>query len=417
MADSLPQQTRKYSTIFVDFFDTVAFRHVHPREIIRLWSAQIRPYLGISCDPATLYQIRMQALERFSFSTLSYTFEAWMREFYLRLNNSNLMDSSISFARFLQLSLEVEESLEVQSQFANENLLNALRELKTLGKKIYVVSDFYLPKSSLERFLIAMNTREIFDDVFVSCDFGKTKSEGNLYPAVLNALGLSSEHVFMVGDNRISDCLNSGKCGIASFQLRHRYNNLWRKIANRILGLGTTAHGFHVAWWKYERECRRSPFYFSEYVLIYYFFTAKLFDELKKRKISNAVFLSREGWLLKKFFEIYQESVVPAPERITPHYFKMSRQAAAIVRLKPLEEETFSHFDSISIHDFLIGCGFSEPAIKELAREIHGISAEWKKNLQKRNLSWNLLQIRNLGINTHKSVPEIKRHFRVISIH
>ncbi|MDR0534781.1 MAG: HAD hydrolase-like protein [Puniceicoccales bacterium] len=370
MSKRLFPAAREFDVILVDFFDTIVHRRVHPGEVIRLWAGQVRACAGILCDAAELYAIRMQALEKFDRHLLNYSNIDWMREVHTRLRNSLLFREEISFERFFEISMGVEERLEIQSQFPNEDVLGPLRELRKLGKKIHVVSDFYLPKESLSRFLRAIGAREIFDEIFVSCDLAKTKSDGSLYPAVLERLNVKAAQAFMIGDNRRSDCVNSARHGIASFQLRHRHNNLLRKAVSRLLGLGTTRRGFRAAWKKHERACRGSRFAFSEYVLPFYFFTASLFEQLRRRGIRDAVFLSREGWMLKRFFETYQDIVVPPGERIRAHYLQMSRQSAVIVRLKPIGEESFPYFDNISIHDFLAGCGFSKARMDEVAQTL-----------------------------------------------
>ncbi|MDR2513397.1 MAG: phosphotransferase [Puniceicoccales bacterium] len=362
----IPARANQYQHIFVDLFDTTIFRHIHPFEVIKIWADKIRHYFKIKCDNESLYKIRMDAIPQSPYGPLSYTYQEWMQALFIRLKNSNLLSENIPFEKFLNVALDLEEIIERNAQFANSEIVEQLKIMKNGGKKIYVVSDFYLPQSSVERFIKNLNLTNLFDKVFVSCEFGLTKASALLYPAILEKLNLAGREVFMIGDNYHSDCVNSKKHGLGCFHVRNKYNSIPRKIFARFFAPDVSRKNFLRACAEYERVAHRGEFHFGEYVLAYYFFTDRLFSQLKQRGIRNVLFLSREGFLLKKFYEIYQESFVPVDERIRAHYLRISRQAAAILRYKPLGEEIFFTVGDISIRNFLVGCGFSAEKIQTL---------------------------------------------------
>ncbi|MDR3228454.1 MAG: HAD family hydrolase [Puniceicoccales bacterium] len=307
---------------------------------------------------------------------LRYPFETWMAALYTRLQNSGLFARETAFADFCAAALEVEERVEVASQVVNGAVVDLLREWKSAGKRIYVVSDFYLPKRSLLRFLEAGGLGDFFDDVFVSCDLGETKQEGGLYGAVLARLGVAPSEVFMFGDNRVSDCWQARRAGLAAEQIRGGRAGLvgkaWRFLLARRGANEPLRQTFERAFLEHERECQRGGVCFAEYALVFYFFTERLFFRLKERGVQEVVFLSREGWLLKEFFEMWQTARVPEGQRLRTHYLRMSRQAAAILRLRDLETEDFAAFANagICVRDFLAGCGFSAAQTEALALEV-----------------------------------------------
>ena len=401
----------QYEHIFVDLFDTIIFRHVHPFEIIKIWADRIRPYFQIKCDNESLYRIRMDSIPKNPNGPLSYTYQEWMFELFIRLKNSDLISPNVSFEIFFNLTLELEEIIEKKSQFPNTEIVEKLKILKNAGKKIYVVSDFYLPKASVVQFLDNLSLKNFFDEVFVSCEFGMTKASGLLYPAILEKLVLKGSEVFMIGDNYHSDCVNSRKHGLGNFHIRNKYNSLPRKIFARLFTPSTSRRNFLAACNEYERACRRGEFHFSEYALAYYFFTDKLFRKLKQRGTQNIFFLSREGFLLKKFFEIYQEALVPAEERIRAHYLRISRQAAAILRYRPLGEEDFSGTGDISIRNFLGGCGFPPEKIEAINNAI-GMDFSLTINKFTTSSEFQVLLENELFRDTYaKSIAENKKAF------
>jgi len=356
--------------VFVDLFDTVIFRSVHPLEIIKSWSMRIRSYFLISCDFMLVYKTRMESMEYLGTFYDSPSYEQLAHEIFLRLNNSNLISPDVKFEQFYSLALEIEVLLEKKVQSVNQNVVEILEYAKHQKKKIYCVSDFYMSKSEIVQFLKFLKLEHLFDEIFVSSDYHQSKRTGTLYRTVLAELDVEPSQSLMLGDNYKSDFLNARENGIRSIQIKNKYNNVFYKLYRRYFKTNSSKNGFYKCYKKLESECRHSDYCFSEYILIYYFFTEKLFQALTERKIKDVVFLAREGWMLKQFFEIYQSENVPEGQRIRSHYFKASRQSATIVMQKKLVEESFSDAKEISIENFLISAGFSNEQIQILQQHI-----------------------------------------------
>jgi FMN phosphatase YigB (HAD superfamily) len=383
MFRSVKKNAKNHAVILVDFFDTLVFRTVHPLDIARVWACQARARLSVTCDWETLHDTRMEALETIAlrrgygagvWPPLRYPFSEWLLAFYERLRNSALFAGEPpAFERFCAEVLDVEERVELAAQVPNEPLLALLREWRAAGKRLYVVSDFYLPRNSLERFLNAAGAGDLFDDIFVSCDLGKTKQEGDIYPAVLNAIGRKPAEAFMFGDNYVADFKQPRKHGIAAVQIKHRYNSvtgklrrLWQTRRDPVEPLRRV---FESAFLEHEQHCRRHGPPFAEYALPYFFFVEKLFFRVRERGIRDVVFLAREGLLLKTFFETWLSVRVAPAERPRTHYLRMSRRAAAILQLQPLERETFwgiAGSDNLTLAQFLDACGIAAGVAAEI---------------------------------------------------
>lgn len=64
---------------------------------------------------------------------------------------------------FVDSSLNIDISVEIGCQYGNLAIINMLRREKKRGKKILLVSDFYLPVSAYQDFLVNIQCQDLFD--------------------------------------------------------------------------------------------------------------------------------------------------------------------------------------------------------------------------------------------------------------
>ncbi len=299
------------SVIFVDFFDTIMHRHVHPLAIMKKVSELVRSNGGG----------------------------------YL-----------------------AREYVEIGCQYPDERLIGILTRYKKQGKKIYIVSDFDMGKAYYVDFLTAKNIDvNLFNDIFVSCDCGCSKENGNLYPYVLKKLGIEAKDVLMIGDNKKVDGTNANRCGIDSWIIPHYGMKLLSQL-KRFMKYDYSKDAAETI--RRDLYAYGSPY--AEYALPFYLTVRELYRDLNARQQKSVVFLAREGHFLRRAFDVYQHGVVDEEKRIETDYLKISRRAAQSLHpqdLKKLEEK------EISIYDFLLAHGFSKEKTEMLAKEF-GLSME-----------------------------------------
>lgn len=296
------------SVIFVDFFDTIMHRHVHPLAVMK----------------------KVSELEVIGGGTRKY--------------------------------------MEIGCQYPDKRLIGILTKYKKLGKRIYIVSDFDMGKAYYVDFLTAKNVDvNLFDDIFVSCDCGCSKENGNLYPYVLKKLEIEAKDVLMIGDNKKVDGTNANKWGIDSWIIPHYGIKLLSQLKRVI----------KYDYSKSAAETIRRDLYtygspYAEYALLLYLTVRELYRDLNARQQRTVVFLAREGHFLRRAFEVYQHGIVDEEKRIETDYLKISRRAAQSLHpqdLKKLEEQ------EISIYDLLLAHGFSNEKAEMLAKEF-GLTME-----------------------------------------
>lgn len=119
---------------------------------------------------------------------------------------------------------------------------------------------------------------------------------------------------------------------------------------------------------------------FSNHAFPLFLFTHRLYSELAENKISDVLFMSREGQFLKILFEKYgkirTELKLPMHD-IKTHYFYGSRNSIMMASVKPIEEETFDMMFRffrffIRARGFLFSIGFSNEQIAEVANNFEG---------------------------------------------
>ncbi|MEE4248893.1 MAG: HAD hydrolase-like protein, partial [Kangiellaceae bacterium] len=279
--------------------------------------------------------------------------------------------SLIDFKEFINISKEAEFLAESSVQFTNKSLLEGLAHLKLNGYKIVVVSDFHLPKDVIIRILKYHNILDTFDEVYISCDLGTSKEIGSIYPQLLQLTSSKAEETAMMGDNKQSDYINAKSHGLFAQYIKHRSH----KLRNKGNLFGSEKKQFLRVCDKVVKNCAKSPHPFSEYIVHFYFFTARLYTESKRKNIKDLFFLAREGLFLKQLFDSYQDNHALGQERkIKTHYFKASRHSAMQVSLKNIEEEGFGHlkrkYDHMSLGQFLNSFEIKQETISVIGEEL-----------------------------------------------
>ena len=102
-----------------------------------------------------------------------------------------------------EMGMQAEWECEKTYCFGNPYMLEVVGALQKLGKKMIVISDMYLGEKYLKELLRNCGYPEFFS-YFVSCDYGASKNQGNLYEIVKEKTGRKFTYIH-IGDNKESD--------------------------------------------------------------------------------------------------------------------------------------------------------------------------------------------------------------------
>ena len=265
---------QKYKYIFIDYFDTTCFRHIHSSQIYHQWG---KCMMGKFPELAVLSLDDIVALRHRAHHMVGEKYE----EAPYRLTMETLYGLLIEHVKlwvdkqsFVDASLNIDISVEIGCQYGNLVIINMLRREKMRGKKIFLISDFYLPASAYREFLVNIQCQDLFDQVYISESCNYTKASGNMYDYVLRENGILPDDVVMIGDSKHADVKMAKAHGLDAiwyFPLRHK---LWTNFS-RITKRDFSQHAL-VA--KFNDLYHRSTF--GEYAAPLCYFTQRLSAEM-----------------------------------------------------------------------------------------------------------------------------------------
>lgn len=117
------------------------------------------------------------------------------------------------YARLPEQEPQAELDAELAAAVADPAMLAFYHWCKKRGKRVYVISDMYLPAVQIRAMLRACGYNG-FDGVFVSSEYGVQKRSGKLFGCFLRETGLNRREVLFVGDDPRADGLGAAVCGI-----------------------------------------------------------------------------------------------------------------------------------------------------------------------------------------------------------
>lgn len=206
---------------------------------------------------------------------------------------------------------------------------------RSQGKKIFIVTDIYLPEGLIKKILQRLDIQ--YDALFVSSTLRKMKRNGTLFKEVLKQTGFQPSDILHVGDNKRSDYLVPQRLGMHAIHIQkdaklnllinhklHRKNTQYANLCSFI-----NNHANTHSWDAIKRD--NSFDFFSEVGYeaqgpVLYGYVNWLQEQFKKDGIERAFFLARDGQLMQK---AYQKLSSP----ITNEYMYASRKALIIPSL------------------------------------------------------------------------------------
>ena len=229
------------------------------------------------------------------------------------------------YKRFKEIEIELEERILTIHKENKEIYDYAL----SLGKKIIIVSDMYLPKNIIEKILIKNNCNNYYK-LYLSSELNLTKASGNLYKYIIEDLKVEPSTIMHLGDNYHSDFENARLYGIDAFFIENiidiflksniRAEKLLHENENNIgvsIMLGLSAFSCFNKNDKNKNYWRNFGFIYGGPAVFSYMNWIK--KQIIKENIKEVLFVARDGYSLKKVFDIIK------PEYIKTHYIYAPR--------------------------------------------------------------------------------------------
>lgn len=327
--ETLKGEIDRHRVISFDVFDTLVMRKVlYPGDIFYI-VGQRAGLNGIS--PALFAEKRRYAEQ-------NNEYEQNIVGIYHTLQDL-LMITESERDRLMRLEIDTEMQFLVQRKEVVKLFWYALSQ----GKRVFLISDMYLPEAILEKFLHGLGI-EGYEKLFVSCDYqcGKTSGLFRIYKEMV-----SGEQCLHIGDNTAADGAAFTKEGIDFFLVRSARNLLESSNLKELSGyvysmkeqnaLGLlTAHLFNSPFALRQghgilqiKTYKEWGYVFLGMYIVAYF--DWLTRQIKKNNLEKMLFSTRDGYLFYELYNWYRENVDSGlPEAV---YFKTSRKLCYVASL------------------------------------------------------------------------------------
>ena len=299
----------QYEVISFDIFDTLIFRPFsEPTDLFF--------FLGEKTGILDFKRLRMQA--EADARTQKYKeekhYEIKLSDIWSRLQNE--------IGVIKEQGMQMEQVLEMEFCYANPFMQQVFTQLREHGKRLVITSDMYLSKAFLSE-LLQKNGYGGYEELYVSCEYEKSKAEGSLYEVVKRAYP-DTDSMIHVGDNPVSDVKNAKKHGFEVFYYPNVNRNalLYRAYdMSAVVGgayRGIVNNKLYNGTGQLSMEYEYGYIYGGLFVLGYCNF---IHTYAREHGIDKLLFLSRDGDILRQAYAVL------FPEEKT-EYVYWSRAAA-----------------------------------------------------------------------------------------
>lgn len=285
---------------------------------------------------------------------------------------------------FANMLVEFETNVEIENLRTGEGVRELLTDLRDAGKTIIVITDMYLPASSIERILSAFNLMELIDGLYVSSEASFTKNRGSLYGIVSKDLAVPSQKILHIGDNWHNDVVMAKKNNFGALH----YFNRKEEIQKRALDyyhqyIPTMITRKKLISDQFEVNLSRRPKGLSDIVagIIGPAFSLSVFRMLKTIQSDNiqaVYFLTRDGTIFRDIADVIVEELpIVDSDRVVFRTLAVSRSSWAILEFENLDDIDWL-VDLIKEHNngkFSIGRLLDQFNI-EVADVVQGMSRE-----------------------------------------
>lgn len=308
------EKIKKYDVISFDMYDTLVWRNVgKPSDIFFVVEHVYNKRMTEGEKKISgFFQNRIQAYENAYKNFKAY---CSIDDIYREMTSYDDKQKEVLKA----IEIEIESSICV----VNTEVLELFSYARKLGKQVVIISDMYFHKDVISNIL---KTCEIvdYDKLYVSCDYGKSKTDGKLYDVCCKELGVKPRQVLHFGDGFKNDFLRALQKGICTVRVKRKikfdYND---------------SHGLNEAE-EFVYRTQQSfianhielvndeigKLGFSVFAPLVIGFCMWLHNEIQCNHIEKVFFLAREGLIFKTVYEILYPS-----DTVIRKYLYVSRKS------------------------------------------------------------------------------------------
>lgn len=334
----LLQMIDQKEIISFDIFDTLVARKIYlPADVFQLVELHLHYEYNLNIN---FTELRTKALHTTGIAEPNYD------EIYQRFQQISGLDER-TVEKIKQLEFEIEKQLLIP----RDDMVQVLKYVKQQQKQAILVSDMYFSSKQLQKLLDASGITG-YDEVFVSCEYRKTKQSGELYEEVFKKYDKTS--LLHIGDNWQSDYhtvltkdseafyIMSGRDLLAHSSIKDIIPQICTVTDSLMIG-AILADLFNSPFALSETKGKlyyknAEKIGYSVFAPLIWGFTHWLWKSSNRDYIEKLLFFSRDGYFLKGYFEQLQK-YLKSDVSVESEYFLISRRLAAVASIQ--DKETF----------------------------------------------------------------------------
>ena len=223
----------------------------------------------------------------------------------------------------LKMELDLEKAL-LMPVLKVKELIDKLRQK---GEQFLFISDRYLPVDFLTGILKEHGIFQSGDRIYVSCDVGKTKFNGEIYKYVHEKENIPYNHWTHYGDNRRADIVEPKRLGIKTKVIKHTYSTyeqdwidtgcITQFKANHIMAGLSRAVNHNLP------DNPRKMLLLDVIAPLYMSFIGYILGDAQRKGITHLFFCARDTYQLFQVARVFNKQF----PGITIHYLRVSRKA------------------------------------------------------------------------------------------
>ena len=336
-------EIKEYKHISFDIFDTLLKRDVSkPVDVFDIIQDQAKKDYGITIHNFKEKRIQAEREAR----KVKGDKEVSIREIYNAFNDNEVIKN-------IDLLISLEEQVEIKISCVNPYIKKIYDAVIELGKRVFIISDMYLPKDLIIQLLEANGIRE-YEQVFISSEVGYRKANnGELFKYACEKMKIQPSQLVHVGDSMHSDYQMAKRVGCTSILIpknlgyapyyKSKIYGTDNKIQYQLLQSFTQNRPEHLKDEYYA-------FGYEVFGPLLKGFTDWLYHNIKSEGISKVYFFARDGLILKNAFD-----TLYGDKGIETCYLRVSRRSLRVpqIWMKPEYEDVISTFPAASMQSIL----------------------------------------------------------------
>ena len=279
-----------------DIFDTCLIRKCgYPNNIFFLLSRRLYPESVVKQESFLNWRLEAEKMVRLEMNKSHPTIE----DIYCCYPTERFSEYNSQYVRKCELKIER------QNLYRNELIVSTIKEKRSKGFVIAFISDMYLDSYFIRGVLEKEGVSEPYDRIYISSEYGVSKSDGMLFERVRK--DLMPDYWCHYGDNKRSDYINAKKKGIDAYLIENTgYTPIEQYILNKYKAKRMAyLYGSFIGVLRFARISLMGnrnvdiiEFSADVAVPICLAFVLDVLSVSKREGIKRLYFLARDSWIL-----------------------------------------------------------------------------------------------------------------------